>query len=127
MVYRPRGLYESDSSPCDVNKGKFEDNEGVSYLRCNRSTLLWVSYLGCNRSTLLWVSYLRCNRSTLLCVNLQDDTNTSNNDVNHRGLNRFHRGHAAYRFHRGHAAYISMYIWYIGRVASMKAIQAPVM
>ena len=30
MVYRPRGLYESDSSPCDVNKGKFEDNEGVN-------------------------------------------------------------------------------------------------
>ena len=36
---------------------------------------------------------------------------------NHRGLNRFHRGHAAY---------IPYILTYIGRVTSMKAIQAPV-
>ena len=37
--------------------------------------------------------------------------------INHRGLNRFHRGHAAY---------IPYILTYIGRVTSMKAIQAPV-
>ena len=47
--------------------------------------------------------------------------------INHRGLNRFHRGHTAYIPGRmiSMKAIQAIYIWYIGRVTSMKAIQAP--
>jgi hypothetical protein len=46
--------------------------------------------------------------------------------TNHRGLNRFHRGHAAYIPYMVYRR--DLYesdSWYIGRVTSMKAIQAP--
>ena len=53
--------------------------------------------------------------------------------INHRGLNRFHRGHMAYIPYILTLVYIwyigrvtSMKAWYIGRMTSMKVIQAPV-